>query len=90
MPIYEYQCKSCRYTFEQVQKITDEPVKKCPKCKKNVEKLVSKSAFHLKGSGWYVTDYKKSEKSDEKKEVKNEVTKTDKAEKKIDKKKDKD
>jgi putative FmdB family regulatory protein len=58
MPIYEYVCNSCGYEFEEWQKITDAPVLKCPSCgKRKVERLVSLSAFHLKGSGWYVTDY---------------------------------
>lgn len=58
MPIYEYLCNSCGHQFEEWQKITDGPVRKCPSCGKNkVERIVSLSAFHLKGSGWYVTDY---------------------------------
>ena len=58
MPIYEYICNACGDEFEEWQKITDSPVRKCPKCgKRRVERLVSLSAFHLKGSGWYVTDY---------------------------------
>lgn len=58
MPIYEYVCNACGHEFEEWQKITDSPVRKCPSCgKRKVERLVSLSAFHLKGSGWYVTDY---------------------------------
>ena len=58
MPIYEYVCNGCGHEFEEWQKINDSPVRKCPKCsKRRVERLVSLSAFHLKGSGWYVTDY---------------------------------
>jgi putative FmdB family regulatory protein len=58
MPIYEYVCNACSHEFEEWQKITDSPVRKCPSCgKRKVERLVSLSAFHLKGSGWYVTDY---------------------------------
>jgi len=60
MPIYEYVCNACGHEFEEWQKITDVPVQKCPSCgKRKVERLVSLSAFHLKGSGWYVTDYGK-------------------------------
>ena len=60
MPIYEYQCKACGYIFEEIQGFKDDPIKKCPECKKNkVEKLISLSAFHLQGSGWYETDYGK-------------------------------
>lgn len=58
MPIYEYVCNACGHEFEEWQRITDSPVRKCPSCgKRKVERLVSLSAFHLKGSGWYVTDY---------------------------------
>ena len=58
MPIYEYVCNACGHEFEEWQRITDSPVRKCPSCgKRKVERLVSLSAFHLKGGGWYVTDY---------------------------------
>lgn len=56
MPIYEYHCPKCG-DFDQMQKITDEPLKKCPSCKAKVTKLISNPAFHLKGAGWYITDY---------------------------------
>lgn len=59
MPIYEYACKKCG-NFEVTQRITEEPLKKCPTCGTKVTKLISPSAFHLKGSGWYVTDYGKN------------------------------
>jgi putative FmdB family regulatory protein len=59
MPIYEYNCKRCG-DFEITQRISDDPLKKCPTCGAKVTKLISPSAFHLKGSGWYVTDYGKS------------------------------
>ncbi len=60
MPIYEYVCNACGHEFEEWQKISDAPVQKCPSCgKRKVERLVSLSAFHLKGTGWYVTDYGK-------------------------------
>ncbi len=57
MPIYEYKCNVCGYRFEKLQTFHDEPVKVCPKCKGEVKRLISKSSFILKGSGWYVTDY---------------------------------
>jgi putative FmdB family regulatory protein len=54
MPIYEYACAACGHQFEEWQKITDKPVKVCPKCKaKKVERLISATSFHLKGGGWY-------------------------------------
>jgi putative FmdB family regulatory protein len=56
MPIYEYRCAKCG-DFDVSQKITEAPLKKCPTCKGKVSKLISSPAFHLKGSGWYVTDY---------------------------------
>jgi len=61
MPIYEYRCSRCEHEFEAWQKITDEPVKVCPQCKsRKVEKLISATSFQLKGSGWYATDYGRS------------------------------
>ena len=57
MPIYEYSCKKCG-DFEVSQRMTEEPLKKCPTCGAKVTKLISQSAFHLKGSGWYATDFK--------------------------------
>lgn len=62
MPIYEYKCKKCATVFEAVQKFSDKPLKKCVRCNGAVEKLISQSAFHLKGSGWYQTDYAKKDK----------------------------
>jgi len=57
MPIYEYKCSKCGKEFEEFQKITDEEITTCRYCKGPVNRLVSLSSFHLKGSGWYVTDY---------------------------------
>jgi putative FmdB family regulatory protein len=54
MPVYEYECSSCRHRFEEWQKITDQPVKVCPKCKaRKVQRLISQTSFQLKGGGWY-------------------------------------
>lgn len=58
MPLYEYKCKSCDKEFEVLQKINAEPLSGCLYCSGKVEKLISVSSFQLKGSGWYVTDYK--------------------------------
>ncbi len=64
MPIYEYACKKCDGEFEVSQRITDEPLKRypCLHCGKRtaVTRLISRSAFHLKGGGWYATDYGKN------------------------------
>jgi putative FmdB family regulatory protein len=57
MPIYEYYCTDCSNEFEIMQKFSDPPMEHCPSCSGKVHKLISRSAFHLKGSGWYVTDY---------------------------------
>src|ERR1700686_2697862 len=59
MPFYEYECSSCRYYAEVMQKITDTPLKKCPSCGQTTfKKLISAPVFRLKGSGWYETDFK--------------------------------
>jgi putative FmdB family regulatory protein len=59
MPIYEYECSSCHHQFDLIQKISDEPVKECPTCHKDTAiKLISAAGFQLKGTGWYVTDFK--------------------------------
>lgn len=58
MPIYEYKCQKCGKQFEAFQGITDPELKSCKFCKGKVHKMVSLSSFSLKGSGWYVTDYK--------------------------------
>lgn len=59
MPFYEYECSSCKFYVETLQKISDEPLKKCPSCKKPaLKKLISAPVFRLKGAGWYETDFK--------------------------------
>ncbi len=57
MPVYEYQCTECGQVEEAFQKISDPPLETCSKCRGHLKKLISQSSFHLKGSGWYVTDY---------------------------------
>ena len=57
MPIYEYECVKCHQTTEALQKISDPPLTDCPHCHGRLRKLMSLNSFHLKGSGWYVTDY---------------------------------
>jgi len=60
VPIYEYRCNACGHEFERWQKITENPVRTCPRCRKRkVERLLSQTSFQLKGSGWYVTEYGK-------------------------------
>lgn len=61
MPIYEYQCQACGHELEAWQKISDQPLKKCPQCgKMKLHKLISAVGFRLKGGGWYETDFKSS------------------------------
>jgi putative FmdB family regulatory protein len=60
MPIYEYRCEKCGKVFEVLQRFSDAPLKTHEDCGGEVEKLISHSAFQLKGSGWYQTDYAKS------------------------------
>jgi putative FmdB family regulatory protein len=56
MPIYEYKCPKCG-VVEVTQRITEASLKKCPNCKSKVERMISRSSFVLKGTGWYATDY---------------------------------
>ncbi|MFO7785687.1 MAG: FmdB family zinc ribbon protein [Thermodesulfobacteriota bacterium] len=57
MPIYEYECTKCGHHEEVMQKISDPPLAECSECHGAMKKLMSMNSFHLKGSGWYVTDY---------------------------------
>ncbi len=60
MPTYDYKCLSCGYQFEYFQKMTDEPLKTCPKCGGEVKRLLGTGLPPIfKGSGFYETDYKK-------------------------------
>jgi putative FmdB family regulatory protein len=59
MPFYEYQCAACGRHHEELQKVTDRPLRKCPDCgKPALKRLVSAPVFRLKGGGWYETDFK--------------------------------
>lgn len=59
MPIYEYECSDCSHQFETMRKVSDGPLTECPACgKESLQKLISKVAFRLKGTGWYETDFK--------------------------------
>jgi len=59
MPIYEYVCTECEHALEALQKMSDDPLQKCPACgKPALKKLVSAAGFRLSGSGWYETDFK--------------------------------
>ncbi len=59
MPIYEYQCMHCNAQFEVIQKVNDAPLTHCESCGQDkAKRLVSAPGFQLKGTGWYVTDFK--------------------------------
>ena len=89
MPTYDYKCLECNYSFEEFQKMTDEPLEVCPSCEGKVKRLIGSGAAPIfKGSGFYQTDYKntpkpnKSEKATPKPETKkpeknNDLKKTD-------------
>jgi putative FmdB family regulatory protein len=57
MPIYEYRCRECAEEFEVMQKISDRPLRKCRSCGGRLDKLLSQTAFVLRGSGWYSDGY---------------------------------
>jgi len=61
MPIYEYRCNNCERIIEVLQKFSDKPLTRCPACSGKITRLISNCSFHLKGTGWYVTDYKKGD-----------------------------
>lgn len=66
MPTYEYECNKCKQHFDVFQKMTDEPLKKCPECGGRAHRLISSgSGIIFKGSGFYETDYKKKRGSKE-------------------------
>jgi len=81
MPIYEYECSKCGHIEEVMQKFSDKPLSRCPNCSGKLRKLMSQSTFHLKGSGWYVTDYanKSNRDSSDTKGTSKSETKTEKA-----------
>ncbi len=59
MPIYAYRCESCGFQKDVLQKMSDAPLTQCPQCEKDsFRKQVTAAGFQLKGSGWYVTDFR--------------------------------
>ena len=67
MPIYEYECGACGASHEFIQKFSEGPKRKCPSCGAlKLKKQVSAAAFHLKGTGWYVTDFRDGDKGKKK------------------------
>jgi len=68
MPTYDYECLKCGNNFEAFQKMSDKPLKECPECKGKVKRLIGTgSGLIFKGSGFYVTDYKKKNSAPESK-----------------------
>ena len=64
MPIYAYKCESCGHAKDVLQKISDEPLSVCPACgESSFRKQVTAAGFQLKGSGWYVTDFREGNKA---------------------------
>lgn len=59
MPLYEYECFVCRHRFERLQKVSAEPVSRCPACGGAVRRLLGAPALQFKGTGFYITDYGK-------------------------------
>ena len=66
MPTYGYRCRSCGHEFEVLQKISDPPLKTCPKCAGKLDKMVYAAGIIYKGSGYYNTDYKSGSKGSDK------------------------
>ena len=65
MPNYSYRCKSCQYTFQQNQSMRDEPLKTCPKCSGQLERVIGKNVgIRFVGSGFYINDTNSSSKSE--------------------------
>ncbi|PRH48736.1 FmdB family zinc ribbon protein [Burkholderia multivorans] len=59
MPIYAYRCEACGFAKDVLQKMSDEPLSQCPECGRDAfRKQVTAAGFQLKGSGWYVTDFR--------------------------------
>ena len=59
MPIYAYRCEACGFAKDVLQKMSDEPLTVCPSCSKAAfKKQVTAAGFQLKGTGWYVTDFR--------------------------------
>ena len=64
MPIYEYECSACKTRFERSQRFSDPPVSECPECGGAVRRVLFPAGIVFKGSGWYITDSRKSSSGD--------------------------
>src|SRR5262245_10243765 len=69
MPVYVYACEKCGHEFEAEQRITEDPLKTCPRCRaRKLKRLISQTSFVLKGGGWYADLYSSKGKSESKPE----------------------
>lgn len=66
MPLYEYECVTCGHRTEVIQRVGAPPIGACSECGGEMKRLLSAPAFQFKGTGWYVTDYARKDKSPEK------------------------
>ena len=78
MPIYEYECDQNKHRFEKWQSVQDEPIRTCPVCGSPVHKLFHPAGIIFKGSGWYITDSRKSSGASESSESSKSETKSEK------------
>ncbi len=68
MPIYEYECQSCHKVFEYMQRMSEDAKTVCEECEGALQRIISQSAFHLKGGGWYKDLYSSTKKDGDSKE----------------------
>lgn len=61
-PIYDYRCQSCEYIQEVIERYIDDAKRTCPKCGHEMTKQIGTSNFILKGTGWYQSDFKNTDK----------------------------
>lgn len=73
MPIYEYQCTSCGERFEVKQRFTDDPLTSCPECGGAVRRILYPAGIIFKGSGFYITDNRKTSSGNGKSEAKSDT-----------------
>ena len=70
MPIYAYKCESCGHSKDVLQKMSDAPLTDCPQCgAATFKKQLTAAGFQLKGSGWYVTDFRGGDRAIERREI---------------------
>ncbi len=77
MPIYEYQCEQCDKVEEVLQRFSEKSLTNCRHCSGKLHKLISHSAFHLKGTGWYATDYAGKKHQEKQEDKTDKATKAD-------------